>query len=69
MNAIEIRNLCKNFGEKQALSGLNMTFRKTYKLAQPKLIIIFPSNAQIKEPKLTENDKPTNNPAKIVPIK
>ncbi|MDE6585136.1 MAG: ATP-binding cassette domain-containing protein [Clostridia bacterium] len=25
MNAIEIRNLCKNFGQKQALSGLNMT--------------------------------------------
>lgn len=25
MNAIEIRNLSKNFGEKQALSGLNMT--------------------------------------------
>ncbi len=25
MNAIEIRNLCKNFREKQALSGLNMT--------------------------------------------
>ena len=25
MNAIEIRNLCKNFGDKQALSGLNMT--------------------------------------------
>lgn len=25
MNAIEIKNLCKNFGEKQALSGLNMT--------------------------------------------
>ena len=25
MNAIEIRNLCKNFGEKQALCGLNMT--------------------------------------------
>jgi len=25
MNAIEIRNLCKNFGEKQALVGLNMT--------------------------------------------
>ena len=25
MNAIEIRNLCKNFGEKQALTGLNMT--------------------------------------------
>ena len=25
MNAIEIRNLTKNFGEKQALSGLNMT--------------------------------------------
>ena len=28
MNAIEIRNLCKNFGEKQALSGLNMTVPK-----------------------------------------
>ena len=25
MNAIEIRNLTKNFGEKQALTGLNMT--------------------------------------------
>ena len=25
MNAIEIRNLCKNFGEKQALTNLNMT--------------------------------------------
>lgn len=25
MNAIEIKNLCKNYGEKQALVGLNMT--------------------------------------------
>ncbi|MDE6617773.1 MAG: ATP-binding cassette domain-containing protein, partial [Clostridiales bacterium] len=25
MNAIEIRNLSKNFGQKQALQGLNMT--------------------------------------------
>jgi len=25
MNAIEIKNLTKNFGEKQALSGLDMT--------------------------------------------
>lgn len=25
MNAIEIRNLCKNFGDKQAISSLNMT--------------------------------------------
>lgn len=25
MNAIEIKNLCKNFGEKRALAGLNMT--------------------------------------------
>ena len=25
MNAIEIRNLTKNFGHKQALQGLNMT--------------------------------------------
>ena len=28
MNAIEIRNLTKNFGEKQALKGLNMTVTK-----------------------------------------
>ena len=28
MNAVEIRNLCKNFGEKQALCGLNMTVPK-----------------------------------------
>ena len=28
MNAIEIKNLCKNFGEKQALAGLNMTVPK-----------------------------------------
>ena len=28
MNAIEIRNLCKNFGEKQAVSSLNMTVPK-----------------------------------------
>ena len=25
MNAIEIKNLTKNFGQKQALQGLNMT--------------------------------------------
>lgn len=28
MNAVEIRNLTKNFGQKQALSGLNMTVPK-----------------------------------------
>lgn len=28
MNAIEIKDLCKNFGEKQALAGLNMTVPK-----------------------------------------
>ena len=28
MNAIEIKNLCKSFGEKQALAGLNMTVPK-----------------------------------------
>ena len=28
MNAIEIKNLTKNFGEKQALKGLNMTVPK-----------------------------------------
>ena len=44
-------------------------FKKTYKLAQPKLMMSFPSKAQTSEPKFTENDKPTNNPAKIVPNK
>ena len=28
MNAIEIRDLCKNFGEKQAVASLNMTVPK-----------------------------------------
>ena len=46
---------------------LKIMFRNTYKLAQPKLIMIFPSNAQSREPKFTEKDNPTNNPAKIVP--
>ena len=48
---------------------LNMIFKNTYKLAQPKLIMIFPSNAQTSEPKLTEKDKPTNKPASMVPSK
>ena len=47
----------------------NITFKKVYKLAQPKLIINLPSKAEISEPKLTENDNPTNAPASIVPTK
>ena len=48
---------------------LKIMFKKTYKLAQPKLIITLPSNAQIREPKFTENESPENKPAKIEPIK
>ena len=48
---------------------LKIIFKKTYKLAQPRLMIIFPSIAQIKEPKFTAKDNPTSNPAKIVPNK
>ena len=46
---------------------LKMIFKKTYKLAQPKLIIIFPRSAQTSDPKLTEKERPTNKPDKIVP--
>ena len=46
---------------------LKMMFRKTYKLAQPKLIASFPSKAQTREPKLTEKGSPTKSPASIVP--
>ena len=48
---------------------LKIMFKKTYKLAQPKLISNFPSKAQIREPKFTEKDSPTSAPASIVPIK
>ena len=48
---------------------LKIIFKNTYKLAQPKLIIIFPRMAQISEPKLTENESPTSAPASIVPIR
>ena len=48
---------------------LKITFKNTYKLAHPRLIIIFPRNAQISDPKLTEKDSPTNKPAKIAPSK
>lgn len=40
--------------------------RKTYKLAQPRLIISFPRIAHIREPTPTANEVPTNSPAKIV---
>ena len=48
---------------------LKIMFKKTYKLAQPKLIISFPSKAQTREPKFTEKDSPVKAPAKIVPTK
>lgn len=48
---------------------LKIIFIKTYKLAQPRLIISFPSNAQISEPKLTLNESPTSIPARTVPKK
>ena len=48
---------------------LKIMFKKTYKLAQPKLIKSFPKKAHKSDPTFTENDKPTNNPAKIVPTK
>ena len=48
---------------------LNMIFKKTNKLAQPKLIIILPKIAKMREPKFTLNDAPTNAPATIVPIR
>ena len=48
---------------------LKIMFKKTYKLAQPRLIITFPKSAQTSEPKLTENGNPTSKPASIVPIR
>ena len=48
---------------------LKIIFKKTYRLAQPKLIKIFPSKAHNNEPKLTTKDKPTKAPAKIVPTR
>jgi len=48
---------------------LKIIFKNTYKLAQPRLIIIFPRSAQISDPKFTLNDKLTSNPAKTVPNK
>lgn len=61
MNAIEIRNLTKNFGDKQALSGLNMTVpmgsiygfigeNGSGKSTTEKIIcgLIHPTNGQIK---------------------
>ena len=48
---------------------LNIIFKNTYKLAQPKLIIILPSKAHISDPTFTEKDNPTSSPDKIVPSK
>ena len=53
----------RNDAEKKKLESietpkylLNIIFKKVYKLAQPKLITIFPKIAKIKEPILTLND-------------
>ena len=48
---------------------LKIMFKNTYRLAQPKLMMIFPRRAQISDPKLTEKDNPTKSPANIVPNK
>ena len=48
---------------------LKMIFKKTYKLAQPKLITILPKIAHISEPTLTAKDAPTKRPARTVPNK
>lgn len=45
---------------------LKITFKNTYKLAQPRLIIIFPSIAQINDHALTAKLMPENSPARIV---
>ena len=46
---------------------LKIIFKNTYRLAQPKLIIILPSSAHISDPKLTAKDNPTRAPARMVP--
>ena len=46
---------------------LKITFKKVYKLAQPRLITTFPSIAQISEPKLTLKERPTKSPANTAP--
>ena len=48
---------------------LKITLRKVYKLAQPKLITIFPRSAQTSEPKLTLKEVLTKKPATIPPNK
>ena len=46
---------------------LKIIFKKTNKLAQPKLRMILPRIAHTSEPKFTANESPTNSPARIVP--
>ena len=46
-----------------------MTFRKVYRLAQPRLIIIFERIARIREPILTSKEAPTSRPATTLPIR
>ena len=48
---------------------LKITFRKAYRLAQPRLMIIFPRMAQIREPALTSKDALVKMPAAMPPIR
>ena len=46
---------------------LKITFKKVYRLAQPKLIMIFPNKAAKSEPKFTLKSVPVSPPAIIAP--
>ena len=48
---------------------LKITFKKVYNAAQPKLIIILPRTAKIKDVTFVSNEILLNNPDAIVPIK
>ena len=48
---------------------LKITFRNVYKLAHPKLIIIFPKTAQTKDSTFTSKGILTNKPAATAPSK
>ena len=48
---------------------LKITLIKVYKLAQPKLIIILPKMAKIRELALIVNERPVRAPARVPPIR
>ena len=47
----------------------NIMFKNVYRLAHPRLIIIFPTIAQIKEPILHEKEVPLRIPANTAPVR